>query len=442
MSDQLPVMAPPHSRSAEEAVLGAGLIDSECIRKINLRPEEFYLVRNGWIWNAMQELTRKGTTPNILTVASSLYASGRLEEVGGQAYLIGLVTACPSTYNVESYAGIVRERAKRRDIIQIANNLAQGSFDLDSDMSEIINAAKDGLNRGGLTAKSSKHISEFLGVLYEQVDAATQNPCSQIGINTGFLDWNARGGPEKQTVLKLSGEPGIGKSLLAFQVLMNAASTKPKPFIGALFQLEMSGVQVVRRGVSATSGITTRNMKTGNMKGEEFPLFTAAIEAMSSMDIYISDASEMTTQDIRVDCQRLKDLNGLDLIVVDYEGLLEDRGENEIERQNTISKRVKALAKDLDIAVITIGDMLKEGIQGKVKGMGAQGGSGRTLHDRDEIVTLSQDNGIENLYHLKWDKHREGGGGTVDLVRTAGIPVFRDAQKPEPKPGYPKDYTR
>jgi replicative DNA helicase len=429
MSDQNP-MLPPHSRAAEEAVLGAILIDPECIRMLTLQSEEFYLARNAWIYRICQDLTRQGKDPDYITVCNALNAEGRLAEAGGEAYLMHLSASCPSSLNVQAYASTVQERAYRRTILQACNELATNAYDLDGNMEASISRAMDLFSKAITIQKGARPISDYLSALYDEIKTAAENPSDILGIPTGFIDWDNRGGLVKKTVLKLAGDPGVGKSLLAAQVLMNAAERKYK---GALYQLEMTGLQVVRRAISAETRITTKAMQTGKIPEEGYDLVTKAIERMSQLSVYISDASDMTTTDLRVDCQRLKDLHGLDLIVIDYEGLLNDRGADEIERRNLISKRVKGIAKDIDLAVIAIGDMLKEGIQGRVKGMGAHGGTGRDMHDRDEIATLREDGETQNLYKLTWDKNREGGKGSIPLIRTAGIPMFMSAEAPKPR---------
>lgn len=435
MTDELLTPAPPHSVGAEEAVLGAILIDPECIRKLTLQPDDFYKVSNGWIYRACQDLTREGKTPDVLTVCSQLHAAKRLVEVGGQPYIIKLVTACPSYTNAEDYAGIVKERAYRRAVIEASSLLVNRAYDLNSDMQAAISSAMDKLSRAITTSKGARPIADFISQVYDEVDEASHNPPDMLGIPTGFVDWDKHGGLMKQTVLKLSGDPGVGKSLLSKQILINAAR---RGYKCTLYQMEMTGKQSVRRTLSGETKIPTDRMRMGKLTAEEWDVFTLAVEELSGLGVFISDASEMTTTDIRVDCQRIKEEYGLDLVVIDYEGLLEDYAPNEIEAQNLKSKRVKAIAKDIDVAVISIGDMLKAGIQGTVKGMGAQAGTGRSQHDRDEIVTLKEDSSVENLCSLTWDKNREGAKRSIQLVRLPGLPMFADYAPSTQYPGRAK----
>jgi replicative DNA helicase len=255
---------------------------------------------------------------------------------------------------------------------------------------------------------------------------AVANPQDIFGITTGFSDWDAiTGGLQRGEVVKLSGEPGLGKSLLAMQVLSNAAK---KGYAGALYELEMSGKQVVRRRLSSESKITTAAMRSGKITPEQKTAFEKAIGEMENLPIYISDSSVMTTMDIRADLQRLKDSHGVSVAVIDYEGLLEDDPEkDDIARSKLISKRVHDIFKDLDIAGISIMDMTKEGIRGSAKGQSAMAGTARSLHDADQIVIMRKHIEKPNVVVLTWEKMREGGTEQgVELVKLQGFPTFKE----------------
>lgn len=417
-----------YSRHAEEAILGAVLIDPECYKTVPITSAEFYVERNRWIWDAIGEIVRRGEVADYVTLGAELDKSGKLGAIGGDGYILGLINQCPSALNVNGYAAVVREKAKRRRVIQIANELASGAYDLDGDITTVISLAMDSLSRSIVSSRGARPISEFLELVYDEVDKASLNPSSLIGVPTGLTDWDAFGGIPYGEVLKLAGDPGVGKSLLAFQILIHAAKQGYKC---ALYEMEMSGKQVVRRGISAESNITTQAMRTGKLKEEEWPLLTHAFEVMAALPIYITD-SDMTTADFRADTQRLKDAYGLDIVVIDYEALFQD-GSNigEIERQNLISANVKSVAKSTGAAVISIGDMTKEGIQRKTTGQGAMAGTGRVLHNADQTVMLLKDDAIADKYNLVWTKNREGSPNQfVPLLKRGTIPVFIDYALP------------
>lgn len=422
----------PHSPANEEAFLGAALIDPEALREINLLPDDFYIRRNQWVYEAILDLQHMGQAVDNITVCSELDRRGRLAETGGPARVMELINRTASSLSIDSYAETIREKARRRRVLQIARKLTGTAFAEDGNLESAISEALEGLSRAVVKDKGAVHIQHFISQVYDEVSEAMQHPGDIFGITTGFSDWDAiTGGLQRGEVVKLSGEPGLGKSLLAMQVLSNAAKAGHPC---ALYELEMSGKQVVRRRVSAESRITTAALRSGKITEEQVQQFTQAIECMGQLPIFISDSSVMTTVDIRADLQRLKDSHGVELAVIDYEGLLDDDPEkDDIARSKIISKRVHDIFKDLDMAGISIMDMTKEGIRGSAKGQSAVAGTARSLHDADQIIIMRKQEGDddENIVRLTWEKMREGGADRfMDLVKLPNFPVFGEKTRP------------
>jgi replicative DNA helicase len=423
----------PHSPANEEAFLGAALIDPEALREINLLPEDFYIRRNQWVYEAVLELQRGGQDVDYITVCTALDKKGHLSEIGGMARVMELINAQASSLHIGSYAETIREKARRRRVLQISQKLSTAAVTENSRLESAISEALEGLSRSVVKDKGAVHISHYLDQVYEEVNAAMNNPQELFGIPTGFADWDAiTGGLQKGEVVKLSGEPGLGKSLLAMQVLCDAAKAGHPC---ALYELEMSGRQVVRRRMSADSRITTAALRSGKITEEQVPLFIRTLEKMHTLPIFISDSSVMTTMDIRADLQRLKDNSGVELAVIDYEGLLDDDPEKDDNaRSKIISKRVHDIFKDLDLAGISIMDMTKDGIRGNVKGQGAMAGTARSLHDADQIIIMRKHESQENVVRLTWEKMREGGADRfMDLVKLPDLPAFGPVTGAEPE---------
>lgn len=417
----------PYSPNAEEAVLGSILIDAEQLENMAwLLPEDFYIARNRMVYQAMLQLRMDGQDIDYITVCAALDRAGKLGEIGGAARVTQLIASNVSTFNAASYAKIVQEKAKRRVIIQVANTLAAGAFDENVPLQSAISAAVDRLSRSIISARGAVPISNFVSQVYDEVEAAIKQPSDIFGISTGLLDWDrVTGGLQRGEVVKLSGEPGLGKSLLAMQVVCNAAEAGHPC---AVYQLEMSGRQVVRRRVSAMSRITTQALRSGRITEDQLPAFTKAIDKMSGLPIYLSDSSVMTTADIRADLTRLVDQYGVTFAVIDYEGLLADEPDKDDNaRSKIISARVHALYKDLNIAGLVIDDMNKSGIQGTIKGQGALAGSARKLHDADQIIIMRKNEEKPGTVRLTWEKMREGEADRfIDLVKLPTFPAFEN----------------
>lgn len=422
------VITAPHSPTAEQSLLGALIIDYELIRRINLQPDDFYIRRNGFIYAAIQDIVRGGGQADMITVCARLDAQGHLAEVGGPAYIMELITVPQTSINAESYAAVVRERAYRRNVIGIAQKLATEAYRLDSDISTAVSGALDSLARTVITDRGAVHLSTYASKIMDEVERAMSNPQDMYGIPTGFLDWDAiTFGLHKGEKLVISGEPGVGKSILAMQVLLNAAE---RGHPGALYELEMSGEQVARRGLSGMSRIATQRLRQGKLTDDEASAFVAAVERMEKLPVYMSDKSGLTTGELRADLIRLKEYFGVELAVIDYEGLLCDAPDKPFfDRSTLISARVHDIAKDLDIAVISISDMNKSGIAGDTKGQAAVAGTARVLHDADQITVIRKTDRQE-VVRMTWEKMREGDPNRfIDLVRINGFPMFGSIER-------------
>lgn len=425
--DDEKVAVNPHSPASEEALLGSILIDEEVMGEISVQAEDFYIQRNRWVYEAAETLRSSGRSIDLTTVCAELDRRGRLGQAGGMARVMELVTRTVSSLHAESYAAVIKEKARRRKVLSVATSLANSAIDTDGDVESAISRAMDALSRSIITDKGAVAIGAFVAQVYDEVEDAIKHPADVFGITTGFIDWDKiTGGLQRGEVLKLSGEPGVGKSLLAVQVLCNAAAAG---FAGALYELEMSGSQAVRRRLSAMAEVPTRVLRSGKISSAELSAFTRAVDAMATLPIYISDSSNMTTAELRADLTRLKDAYGIEVAVIDYEGLLGDEPDlDDTTRSKIISSRVHAIFKDLNIAGVVIDDMNKGGISGSVSGKAGLSGSARKLHDADQIVIVRKGDN-DNTVRLTWEKMREGESGRiVDLVKLQGFPVFKDAQ--------------
>lgn len=429
MTDETVIITMPHSRTAEDSFLGALLIDAESIHKIDLEPEDFYIVRNQYIYSAMRDLAQQHRDIDYVTVCAYLDEKKRLAEIGGPAHIMELISIAAGTIGSHpaSYATIIKERSARRGILRIAQTLTTAAFDMTAPTDAARSAAMDKLARSVVTDKGAVHVSKFISDVYDEVTEAAKNPKDIYGITTGIPDWDRTTyGLQRGTKILLSGEPGVGKSVLAAQVLVAAAKAGHP---GALYELEMSGQQVVRRLIAGESGITTQRMRQGTMTAEEIPLFTHTIESMAGLPIYISQASALTTAEMRADLMKLQDNFGVELAVLDYEGLLSDLPDKDfVQRTSTISQRVHDIAKDLNIAMLSVSSMTKEGIKGTQKGQAAVSGAADNLHDADEIIIMRKGN--ENQVTMTWEKNREGDGSNfITLVKRPGFPVFKGAAR-------------
>ncbi len=415
----------PHSPAAERAVIGSLIINPEAIKTLGLSADDFYIETHRLIFGAMQDIRQRGMAVDFTTLCSQLHSAGHLALIGGQSTVMGMITDTISSMHIESYAAIVKSMSRRRGVLSQAERLARAVYDLDGDIESAISLAMDALSKTSATRAGAIHISEIVSEVYDQIEAAQNNPQEVFGIPTGFVDWDKLTfGLQPGTVIKITGEPGIGKSLLAMQVLANAAGAG---FPCALYELEMRRGNVVRRLLSGMSKIPTYAMQQGKLDDAQWETFIQAVEKLSTLPVYIEANSQLTTQDIRTDLYRLKQSHGVRVACIDYEDLLKDiaPGTNENQLSAIRSARVHDIAVDLDIALVVLDDMVKAGMRGEIDGQTALAGSGKKMHDADEIIIMRRAKDNSRIVNLTWEKNREGSAKRfIQLFQQQNYPAF------------------
>jgi len=431
----------PNNDGAERALLGRLLIDPEALRRIRIRPGDFYIERNRWIYEAMIAITARHETPDYALLCDELSKTGRMKEIGGAAYVTKLVEDTPRYTTVESYAEILRGLARRRRIVIVASELVRQAVDQKTDIDEVIARAASDLVSTVENTEGAHHIRQVVSELYDEIVMATENPREYFGVPTGLRGFDdITYGLQRGEVFMLSGEPGVGKSFLAMQLGVGAASgvdgRDGTP--GAVYQLEMSEIAVVRRTLSERSRVPVRTMRQGKVNEDDWRRILEAIEIISMLPIYICDDSQLTTLDLRADLARLI-THGVGWCIIDYMALLKDEpGLPETERMGLISDRVHDIAKDLDIAIIALHDMTKGAQTGVVKGQAGLAGHRRVGYNADQTAFLRETKD-KNIFNLEWEKFREDSPDRVlQLRRVPGFPAYAEVAPDEPAPVKPR----
>jgi replicative DNA helicase len=419
----------PCNVQAEEAVIGALLINPAIISKLPLTPEDFYVPRNADIYRAVLGLHREKKTIDYLTIFERLDAMGKIDDNG--AYLMKLAGDTPSSLHAEAYAEIVLDESRRRSITQIASNLHKSAYDKGANIDTVISESISQLANKANIQNGAVHISEFLSKLYDIVSKKHENPVKpgQVsGIPSGFIDFdNITDGFHEGEETILTAEPGLGKSLLAFQMACNMAREYP----GVVYELEMSALAVAKRQIASMSNIPTREMDRGTM--ENWNDFTGTIEDVEKLKLHISDDTRLTTATLRADLARMREAYGIRWFVLDYLSLLKDRyGKDDVERTAWLSSEVHGICKDLHLAGLVIHSMNKQGVRENNGSQADLSGSVRVIYDADQIIVMQRDKQFENQVNLIWSKFREGElpKGGMSLIKRPGLPAFVNCTKP------------
>ena len=435
-----------YSQEAEKSLLGCILINPDLINTLDVTPDQFYILRNRQIWSAFNDIRRNGNKIDNLTLGEHLEKIGVLKDVGGYAYITELIGSVPTSLNAESYASIIREKAQRRNLMIIASDIAKISGDenkeIDTEIPGIIQRIVESSN----IKNGAVPISEIMSKLYDEVESRAKNPKDIWGLKTNLPTFDeVTGGLQKGELMILSGEPGIGKSILAMQMAAEMGKATP----GAIYSMEMNSLQVARRLVSARAEIPTRNIKTG--KDVNWYSFTQAIEYFSNLPVYISESTGWSTTSLRADLARLKSQYKIEWFVLDYLYLLMDgKGYDEIERTSLASKGMKNLAKDLNLAGVAVHSMNKTGMDADKNGkqniptQASLRGSGQVVYDADLIVFLTKyKSEIDDIYNSTPKQDQENvrvlwfGKGRelenprkfIKLVKRPGFPAFAEYSK-------------
>jgi len=354
---------PPHDVNAEEAVNGSLLIDGKAIYEIAvlLKPADFYSEQNRLIFQACLSLYERNGAIDQITVAQELERIGKLEPVGGVGYLSHLISIVPTSLDIEHYGQIVYRLSIMRQLISAADSIADIGYRADPDIGAALSHAEDTLYnlRDARGSIDFVHIKQILDKYFEPPadDAAdggeriTQVMSSFYGLDE-FLD-----GFQRSDLVIVAGRPSMGKTSLALNIARNAAVEQGACV--ALFSLEMSRESLVQRLVSSESGVNLRKLRFEQQTEADERKIMNAIGILSEAQIYIDDSPMLRVMEMRSKARRFYYEHGIDLIIVDYLQLMqgESRGENRVQEIGYISRSLKALARELNVPVITVSQL-------------------------------------------------------------------------------------
>lgn len=430
----------PHSREAEEAVLGAVLINPESYYDVAqfLLPDDFYIHRHRWIWEAFTRLHERRIPLDFLTVTEELDQLGQLSEAGGPAYLTALINNVPTSLHAEAYGRMVEETAIRRRMLAAANDIAKLAYQQDSTVETVMDEAEKvifGVSERRMT-RDLQSIQQVLSDYYDRIDQLARRGEDMYGVPTGFIDLDKLlNGLQPSDFLIVAGRPGMGKTAFMMTLAKNAAQMYKKHV--AIFSLEMSNEQLIQRMISQETGIDAQRLRTGKLAEDEWPVFTHAIEVLGDTRVFLDDTPALTPLQLRTKCRRLHLEFGLDLVVVDYLQLMTSgsRVENRVQEVSYISRNLKVLARELNVPVVAAAQLSRaiEQRADKDPQLSDLRESGSLEQDADIVMFIhrpemyEKDTLKQNLAQIKVAKHRNGPTGSIELVFRNNVAKFENA---------------
>lgn len=421
---------PPQSIEAEQAVLGAILLENEVLHQVIeiLDESDFYREAHRKIFASIIELYNKNEPSDLITLTEILTQKKHLEEIGGPSYLSSLVDNIPTAANVLHYAKIVREKAILRKTINAATEIINRGYESEENVDNLLDFAENSIFciseyqiRPSFYPLREILKSSFLTIekLYERRELIT-------GVPSGFQDLDIlTSGFQDSDLIIIAGRPSMGKTSFALNIARNAAVGKNTPV--AIFSLEMSKEQIAIRMLCSEAKIDAHKLRGGFLSESDWPKLTRAAGALSEAPIFIDDSAGINVLEMRAKARRLKKDQKLGLIIVDYLQLMREKGGAESREQeiSAISRSLKALSKELHIPVIALSQLNRrvEERQNKRPQLADLRESGAIEQDADVIIFIyrdevyNEDSNDKGVAEIIVGKQRNGPSGrTIKLA--------------------------
>ncbi|MEM9686647.1 MAG: replicative DNA helicase [Bacteroidota bacterium] len=428
---------PPQAIDLEEVVLGAMMIDKKGVDEVIdiLHPDSFYKEAHKYIYEAIVKLFETSEPIDLLTVSAQLRKDDKLDRVGGDFYLIQLTKKVASSAHIEFHARIILQKFIQRQLIKISREIIEQAYEETTDVFDLLDHAEAKIyevTQGNI--KKSSETAQNLVIQAKKKIEEISNKKGLSGISSGFdkLD-KLTSGWQPSDLIIIAARPGMGKTAFVLSMARNIAVNSDSPV--AFFSLEMSSVQLITRLISSETGLSSEKLRTGRLEKHEWEQLNVKVKGLEKAPIYIDDTPSLSIFDLRAKARRLASQYGIKLIIVDYLQLMtsggSQKGGNREQEISTISRNLKALAKELDVPIVAISQLSRA--------VETRGGSKRPLlSDLRESGAIEQDADIVSFIYRpeyykieEWDdeersptqgqaefivaKHRNGGLDNIRL---------------------------
>lgn len=440
--NELKDKVPPHNLEAEQATLGALLLNWDAVSNVIslLDSQKFYSYQNRLIYEAMISLFRQNIHGDTLALINELTKTGKLEETGGAAYIASLTDLVPTAANVEFYAKIVLDQSIRRELIKISQDLKLNAFDETKESRSIIEEAEKLIFTLSDKNQTTKvyGMQEIINRTIKTIDEHYKNKSSFTGIPTGFgqLDTMTSGFQNSELII-LGARPSIGKTAMALSMMEHIAIDQKIPC--GFFSLEMSYEMIGQRLLSQTARIPGHKIKSGMLRQDDFVKLQNAAGRCFQAPLYIVDVPNMPLLDLKAMARRLVVNQGVKIIFIDYIGLISTDNPNAQvwEQVSEISKSLKALARELGIPIVALCQVARDA-EGSEPTLAQLRGSGSIEQDADVVMFLHRDRNktadqTDPVQDAKLivAKQRNGPTGDIEILFLSGYTKFENKIKDE-----------
>lgn len=413
----------PQNLEMEAAVLGAVLIEQDAYARISeiLKPESFYDHRHQLIYASVQSLGALQKPVDILTVVDDLDAKGELENVGGPAYITKLAGDVTSSAHIVYHAQVIQQKYLARQLITYSSLIQEGAFDTTIDVADLMQEAEGKLfeiSQNNLK-KDFTQIDPVIGQVYDQLKIAAARDSGLSGLTTGFDGIDAKtSGWQNSDLVIIAARPAMGKTAFVLSMMKKMSVDHKIP--AALFSLEMSNVQLVRRLMGNVCEISGEKLRSGQLEKHEWAQLDARVNQMFNAPLYVDDTASLSVFELRTKARRLVREHGVKIIMIDYLQLMNASGMSYNSRQeevSTISRSLKGLAKELDIPIIALSQLnrgveQREGNEGKRPQLSDLRESGAIEQDADIVCFIHR----PEYYKILQDEHGRDLRGKAEFI--------------------------
>ncbi|AWB67230.1 replicative DNA helicase [Saccharobesus litoralis] len=429
------IKAAPHSLEAEQSVIGGLLLDNDTWDQVAERvvAQDFFNRSNRLVFERMAALVEAGKPIDLITLSESLEQEKVLEDIGGFAYLAEIADNTPSAANITAYADIVRERAVVRELIGVANEIAEAGYDPQGrDSNELLDFAESKVFKIAEQRTNSTEGPQNMGTVLEKTikrieEAMTLGKDGVTGVTSGFTELDKlTAGFQPSDLIIVAARPSMGKTTFAMNLVENAALAQDKPVL--VFSLEMPSEQIMMRTLASLSRVNQTSVRTGTLEDEDWARISSTVSLLNQrQNIFIDDSSGLTPTEVRSRARRVaRDHGGISMIMVDYLQLMTvpALADNRTLEIAEISRSLKALAKELNVPVIAL-SQLNRGLEQRADKRPVNSDlreSGSIEQDADLIMFIYRDevynenSEFKGIGEIIIGKQRNGPLGTARLA--------------------------
>ena len=420
----------PHDNNAERSIIGSMLMDPDAISDVSgiLIKEDFYNAQYGILFEAIRSLHDEGKSVDEVILAERLRSMGAPEGLYEMSYLGDILAAQTTSVFAVDYANIVREKSLLRQLIRTADNIAKECYEGQGEPGKIIERAEDAVYKVAQSESGNREFASMQSIVVSninQIEEASKNEGRVNGLPTGFIDLDHKlTGLHKGELILVAARPAMGKTAFVLNIANHVVMKEKTPVV--IFSLEMDKESLVSRMLAMNSRVEAQSLRTGQLTDDDWDRIIDAAEELSRVPLFIADDSSVTISELRSKCRKLKQREGIGLVILDYLQLMNASRPVESRQQfiSEVSRSLKGLARELGVPVIALSQLNRE-VDKRTDHKPVLADlreSGAIEQDADVVIFISREDYYDpeterkGIATIDVAKQRNGSTGPIDLL--------------------------